>query len=150
MEQKRNLSVTEEHERDFASIEQEEEHNNTAKTNSKMPGHRPNAFSNMSTSDNTMRDQTQVPREQATKEEIEQLDALLEDEKSHTRQWRKHVLAIFVISISLTVNMVRGSKRTPSIIDIEKCGELDWTIFTSYILISILLSFVGVYINKRE
>ena len=60
------------------------------------------------------------------------------------------MLAIFVISVSLLVNMVRGSKRTPSIIDIEKCGELDWSIFGSYIVISIALSFVGVAINKRE
>jgi uncharacterized membrane protein YfcA len=74
----------------------------------------------------------------------------LEAEKSHSAQWKKHMLAIFVISVSLLVNMVRGSKRTPSIIDIEKCGELDWSIFGGYIVISIALSFVGVAINKRE
>ena len=62
------------------------------------------------------------PNDKVTNEEIEQLDNLLEDEKSHLRQWRKHMLAIFVISVSLLVNMVRGSKRTPSIIEIEKCG----------------------------
>ena len=60
------------------------------------------------------------------------------------------MLAIFVISVSLLVNMLRGSKRTPSIIEIEKCGQLDWTIFGIYILISIVLSFVGVLINRRE
>ena len=62
------------------------------------------------------------PNDKATNEEIEQLDSLLEDEKSHLRQWRKHMLAIFVISVSLLVNMLRGSKRTPSIIEIERCG----------------------------
>ena len=90
------------------------------------------------------------PNDKVTSEEIEQLDNLLEDEKSHARQWRKHMLAIFVISVSLLVNMLRGSKRTPSIIEIEKCGQLDWTIFISYILISIMLSLIGVAINKRE
>ena len=60
------------------------------------------------------------------------------------------MLAVFVISVSLLVNLLRGSKRTPSIIEIEKCGQLDWTIFSSYILISIILSFVGVFINHRE
>ena len=60
------------------------------------------------------------------------------------------MLAIFVISVSLLVNLLRGSKRTPSIIAIEKCGQLDWTIFSIYIIFSITLSFIGVLINHRE
>ena len=82
--------------------------------------------------------------------EIDELEELLEDEKSHARQWKKHLLAIFIISISLLVNLIRGSKRSPSIIGIERCGELDWSIFAIYVLGSLCLSFAGVYINKKE
>ena len=59
-------------------------------------------------------------------------------------------MAILIILISLTVNFLRGSRRTPSIIGIAKCGTLDWTIFLSFIAIALLLSYAGVRINKRE
>ena len=42
--------------------------------------------------------------------EIDELEELLEDEKSHARQWKKHLLAIFIISISLLVNLIRNSQ----------------------------------------
>ena len=74
----------------------------------------------------------------------------MDDEKSHLKQWRKHLLAIAIIVISLVVNFLRGSRKTPSIIGISKCGTLDWTIFTSFVVIAFLLSYVGVVINKRE
>lgn len=85
-----------------------------------------------------------------TKEEAEEVRQLLEDEKSHVRQWRKHGLALIIISVSLVVNFLRGSRKTPSIIGITKCGTLDWTIFTSFIVMAFALSYIGVRINKRE
>ena len=91
-----------------------------------------------------------MPNSKVSQREIDELEELLEDEKSHARQWKKHLLAIFIISISLLVNLIRGSKRSPSIIGIERCGELDWSIFTAYVVGSLGLSFVGVYINKQE
>ena len=85
-----------------------------------------------------------------TEEEMEQVSHLLEDEKSHLKQWRKHLLAIVIITVSLIVNFLRGSRKTPSIIGISKCGTLDWSIFFSFIAIAFLMSYIGVLINIRE
>ena len=91
---------------------------------------------------------TQISKVSA--EELQEVRTLLNDEKSHLKQWRKHLLAIAIIVISLVVNFLRGSRKTPSIIGISKCGTLDWTIFTFFVVIAFLLSYVGVVINKRE
>ena len=85
-----------------------------------------------------------------TDAEVEELEQILDDEKSHLRMWRKHVLAILIITVSLVVNFLRGSRKTPSIIDIEKCGALDWSIFLFFFVFALLMSYVGVLINMRE
>lgn len=59
-------------------------------------------------------------------------------------------MALLIIVISLVVNFLRGSRKTPSIIGITKCGTLDWSIFLSFVVIAFALSYVGVRINKRE
>ena len=64
--------------------------------------------------------------------------------------WRKHLLAIFIITVSLAVNFLRGSKKSPSIIGIQKCGFLDWSIFFSFIAVALVMTYVGVRINKHE
>ena len=85
-----------------------------------------------------------------TAEEAEEVRQLLDEEKSHIKQWRKHGLALIIISVSLVVNFLRGSRKTPSIIGITKCGTLDWSIFTIFIVSALTLSYLGVLINKRE
>ena len=75
---------------------------------------------------------------------------MIELEKSHTKQWRKHCLAILIIFVSLVVNFLRGSRKTPSIIGVTKCGAIDWSIFTAFIMIALTLTYIGVRINKRE
>ena len=75
---------------------------------------------------------------------------LLDDEKSHLKQWRKHALAITIITISLAVNFLRGSRKTPSIIGITKCGQMDWSILGAFLVISFALSYYGVLTNMRE
>ena len=59
-------------------------------------------------------------------------------------------MAIFITMVSLAVNLLRGSRKTPSIIGITKCGALDWSIFLTFIIIALTLSYIGVRINKRE
>ena len=86
----------------------------------------------------------------ASAEDKEDVKLLLEQEKSHIKQWRKHGLALFIICISLIVNFVRGSRKTPSIIGITKCGALDWSVFVSFVVAALGLSYIGVLINKRE
>lgn len=85
-----------------------------------------------------------------TDEENAQLQQIVDVEKSHVKQWRKHLMAVFIIVVSLVVNFLRGSRKTPSIIGITKCGTLDWSIFLTFIVIALLMSYVGVRINKRE
>ena len=59
-------------------------------------------------------------------------------------------MAVFIIVVSLVVNFLRGSRKTPSIIGITKCGTLDWTIFMVFIVIALSMSYIGVRINKYE
>lgn len=57
---------------------------------------------------------------------------------------------VLIITVSLIVNALRGTPKTPSIIGIKKCSNLDWSIFFSFVLIAFLMSFIGVRINMRE
>ena len=59
-------------------------------------------------------------------------------------------MAISIISVSLVVNFLRGSRKTPSILGIQKCGTIDWSIFFSFVVIAFTLSYIGVRINMRE
>lgn len=52
--------------------------------------------------------------------------------------------------MSLTVNFLRGSKKSPSLLGAQKCGVLDWGIFALFVVVMFSLSLVGVCINKRE
>ena len=86
-----------------------------------------------------------------TESERERNLVLLKTQASHCRQYKKHLLALLAISMSLVVNFVRGSKKAPSILkDFDKCGLLDWGIFFFFVMAAILLSVIGVWINKKE
>jgi len=60
----------------------------------------------------------------------------------------RHGLGIFFVLLSILVNVLRGSKKAESVIDIDKCGALDWSIFAVYVIISLTISFVAVKHNK--
>ena len=49
----------------------------------------------------------------------------------------------------MLVNLLRGSKKAESIIDIQRCSGLDWGIFAIYVLISIAITVWAVFYNKR-
>ena len=91
----------------------------------------------------------QESRREMTVDDIA-VEELLQREKSHLRQWKKHLMALSIIVMSIVVNFLRGSKKSPSVIGIKKCGVLDWTIFGIYVLITIFMFLLGVYINKTE
>jgi uncharacterized membrane protein YfcA len=46
--------------------------------------------------------------------------------------------------------MMRGSKKNPSIINITKCGTLDWGLFMGFILINIAVFYAQVVRVQRE
>eukprot|EP00347_Sterkiella_histriomuscorum_P009630 403340471 len=68
-------------------------------------------------------------------EENEQivLIQILEKEKTH-RQWDKHAVCFACLIGLVTVNLLRGSKKFPSIIGLQKCGILDWTILALFLI----------------
>jgi uncharacterized membrane protein YfcA len=57
---------------------------------------------------------------------------------------------VTTIFFSLLVNFLRGSKKSPSLLGAQKCGALDWSIFVIFVIIALILSFIGVSINKKE
>ena len=68
-------------------------------------------------------------------------------ERSHLKQWKKHVLALLTIFLSLIVNYLRGDKSPFSI---KKCTAIDWTIFVLFVGSMLLISYVGVRTNQYE
>ncbi len=55
--------------------------------------------------------------EEATPEEIERLDALLKKESTHF-QWSKHGICLVLLISNVMVSLLRGSKKSKSIIGI--------------------------------
>lgn len=78
------------------------------------------------------------------------MDQLLLAEASHLGQWSKHLLALLVMILSLLVNFLRGSKKNQSLIEIKKCSNADWTIFTIFVLSMLVMSAIGIQINRSE
>ena len=72
------------------------------------------------------------------------LEKVLWRESDDMRQWRLHVLNIFLVGVSLTVNLLRGSPKTPSIIDIKKCGAVDWTLLTCFVVFALCVTSINV------
>ena len=78
------------------------------------------------------------------------LDALVKGENSHCLQWKKHALAWFTMIFALLVNFLRGSKKSPSLLNAEACGALDWSIFAIFVIFALAISMLGVHLNKKE
>jgi len=85
-----------------------------------------------------------------SEEDRKELAALLLAESTPCGNWRKHLLAFSTVLISLAVNFIRGSKKSPSLIGMEKCGVMDWSIFGFFVIAMLGLSYAGLTINKRE
>jgi len=86
----------------------------------------------------------------ATQEEINSLEKLLDAENSHFKQWLKHLMALITILLSITVTFLRGSKKSPSILKLQKCGPEDQAIFGIFVILMVILSLIGLVINRRE
>jgi hypothetical protein len=43
-----------------------------------------------------------------------------------------HLMNISLVGLALVVNLLRGTPKLPSIINISKCGMLDWTILLGF------------------
>ena len=80
----------------------------------------------------------------------DELEALARREASDARQWRIHLIAIFIIVVSQVVNLLRGSPRRESIIGIEKCGKADWIITITYIILIVSMTIYAVNKARKE
>ena len=75
------------------------------------------------------------------------LTSMLDAENSHIKQWRKHLLALTVVSLNLLTSLLR-SEDSP--LSLERCGVPDWGIFVAFIVLMVLMSLYGLKINKSE
>jgi hypothetical protein len=82
----------------------------------------------------------------ASEEDKKALKALLDAENSHAKQWPKHLMALGVVGANLIVTLLRGSKNF-KIIPIERCGFIDWSLFTIFVLMMFVASYFGVVQN---
>ena len=79
-----------------------------------------------------------------------EVEDLHKREKSDKKQWKIHCTALFIVSVSQLVNLIRGSPRRESIIGIEKCGKVDWLILINYCLFIICMTTYAVIKVKKE
>lgn len=49
-----------------------------------------------------------------------------------------------LLALLFLTNLMRGSSRNPSIINIAKCGALDWMLFTSFIVMCVSICYLQV------
>jgi len=75
---------------------------------------------------------------------------LLDAENSHFKQWFKHLMALITILLSITVTLLRGSKKSPSILKLQKCGIEDQLILSIFVILMMSLTVYGLVINRRE
>ena len=74
---------------------------------------------------------------------------MIEREKTH-KQWTKHGLCIIVLIALILVTLFRGSKRTESIIGLSKCSVGDWLTLLGFIVISFIVTYIAIKVNKYE
>ena len=82
--------------------------------------------------------------------EIAAAEKIVERERSNLLNWRVHLLCTILLALAFVVNMMRGSSKNPSIINIAKCGTLDWGLFTGFILINIAVFYTQVVRVQNE
>lgn len=86
----------------------------------------------------------QMEFEQASPEMIEAANAVVARESSNLANWKCHIMCFCLLACVFVVNMMRGSKKNPSIINIQKCGTLDWTLFLGSIIFYVLVFYMNV------
>lgn len=83
------------------------------------------------------------PYQEATEQEKTTLDKLLAREATHW-QWDKHAVCFTLLISNVLVSLMRGSKKSGSIIGIKPCDVIGWLLVAAYIVICSALTFSGV------
>lgn len=91
-----------------------------------------------------------------SKEDVAKLDRILELEGTH-KQWLKHALCLIPLATQVIVNLVRGSKSSPSIltfffnIPYRKCQTwYDVTLCVCFVAVCIFITVVAIKRNNYE
>ena len=79
----------------------------------------------------------------ATVSEINRLDALLKKEATHY-QWDKHIVCVVLLVSNVLVSLLRGSKKSPSIIGIGTCSAPSWSFVALFVVICSICTFLGI------
>merc|ERR1712060_399387 len=72
-------------------------------------------------------------------DEIAELEAIQRRERSCSSQWAIQLQILCLTLCSMTVNLIRGSPKTDSIIGIDKCGGLSWSLLIGFTLFLVLV-----------
>lgn len=60
------------------------------------------------------------------------------------------MIALIAVSLSLAVNLARGSTKDPSLLGIKRCSKNDWALFAGYIGLSGMLTYKSAIIVDTE
>jgi len=88
-------------------------------------------------------DENGNPYELATDAEKAKLEALLKREATHW-QFDKHAVCFLLLVSNVLVSLMRGSKRSGSIIGIKPCDAVGWVLVGVFILICSACTYFGV------
>jgi len=83
------------------------------------------------------------PYENATPAEVERLEKLLKREATHY-QWDKHIICFILLFSNVLISLLRGSKKSPSIIGIHPCDILSWGFVVLFVAICSACTFIGI------
>lgn len=89
------------------------------------------------------------PYSEATEAEIERLDKLLKSEASHG-QWLKHAVCFVLLISNVLVSLLRGSKKSPSLIGISPCSVVGWLFVVLFVAICGVCTWIGIKTVNSE
>jgi hypothetical protein len=89
------------------------------------------------------------PYSEATEAEIERLDKMLRKEASHG-QWIKHMICFILLISNVLVSLLRGSKKSPSLIGVSPCSAVGWTFVVIFVGICGVCTWAGIKIVNSE
>ena len=83
-------------------------------------------------------------------QELNDLKALVEAEKTHYLQWKKQLIVFTMIACVIVMNLFLGSSSNPSIVGIKECSVWYFLVEASFVLICICVTYIAIAINRQE
>ena len=89
------------------------------------------------------------PYDRATPQEEKRLENLLKREGTHF-QWDKHAVCLILLISNVLVTLMRGSKKSGSIIGTKPCDVVGWLLVVIFVAICSLCTFYGIKKVSKE